>query len=83
MRCKPGRQPIDGVAITGVDITCSDNPPRIGSHFTFMVPLDKSEGLPLDRPEQCIQVRTIKVLSSRTAAVSSVRLALALAVRLV
>jgi len=40
-----------------VDIACSDDPPRIGSHFSVAVALDKAEGLELTEPDKCVEVR--------------------------
>ena len=43
-------------AIAGVDITCSDDPPRIGSHFKVAVPLDSARYFVLDSSDECVKV---------------------------
>ena len=43
-------------AIAGVDITCSDDPPRIGSHFKVAVPLAEASKFHLESPDKCVKV---------------------------
>ena len=45
----------------GVVITCSDDPPRIGSHFTATVPLDKAHEFKLElQPQALMQVQSLR-----------------------
>jgi len=43
--------------VEGVKITCSDDPPRIGSHFTTIVPLNKTAEMELAQPDKFLKVR--------------------------
>ena len=46
-----------GHPMAGVDITCSDNPPRIGSHFKVAVPLNQARRFDLESPDKCVKVK--------------------------
>jgi len=43
-------------AIAGVDIVCSDSPPRIDSYFKVYVPLDQMSKFHLENLDECVKV---------------------------
>lgn len=52
-------------AIDGITVTCSDNPPRISSHYCVAVPMDKAAELEFTRSDKSVWVR-IATISSRS-----------------
>lgn len=42
--------------MAGVVITCSDDPPGIGSHFKVAVTLNQARYFDLENPGECVEV---------------------------
>ena len=49
--------------MAGVVITCSDDPPGIGSHFKVAVPLNQARYFDLENPGECVEVLSSTQLS--------------------